>query len=201
MPVLNTQVKSTIAHDQTEVDTKFRDLMFAWNITADEIKEFEVTPFGACQFLITVLFSGPYVLLSRLGLVSTRARLLKMTRTNKPLFGLHAHVARLLRMTRTNRPLLGLHSHFERWISYSRSAIISMSLTTAISYYWKDLTRVFTSALGAVANIVFVWVDRSQWLASLLGFTSTVDRDLAMLREGAPGLGLAIDVAFDWHRP
>lgn len=45
-----------IAHDQLTVASTIQDIIDTWHIYVDEIEDLEVTPFGANQFLISLLF-------------------------------------------------------------------------------------------------------------------------------------------------
>ena len=186
MPVvLDSQVKTIIADDQTEVDDKLHDLMAAWEVTNSEVTELEITPFGACKFLITLLFSGPFVKKALLGLLSDLGRALAMNRVYDATEGLTLSIGNTVSYTRVGSPMLGLlPAGIARALAIGREVSTTLGVLAATpSYTQHDVHQAYTYSPTS-------------------GLTSLIDRDIATARAaGAPGLGLVLDISISWYRP
>lgn len=96
--------RSTVAKDFTEVDSKLNELMSVNEITSDEILQFDIKPFGASKFLITLLYWGTYALSTVLGL------------KNKILYGVGS----------IKKPLLGLVPTLRKGLSRPKNALLGL---------------------------------------------------------------------------
>jgi len=184
MPViLDSLVKTIVADDQTEVDDKLHDLMAAWEITNSEVTELEITPFGACKFLITLLFSGPFVKRISIGLSAIRGNIQIIKAPKKPLLGL----------------ALIINKDISRGFS-TAAGLLSAAIGRALAI-GRGLSTTF-GVLAATPSYSYHDTHQAYTYSPTSGLVSSIDRDIEIARAaGAPGLGLVLDISISWYRP
>jgi len=113
-----------IADDQTEVASKTTDLMTTYHIQADEIGDYEITPFGTNKFLITIiyLFKISEKFWDQLGLSGAMTSISANVRSKVASIGSTVlSVATELAITRIKEPAIGIANTLARTIVESRT--------------------------------------------------------------------------------
>jgi hypothetical protein len=138
------KIVQDIAHDQLTIASTLQSLIDTYHVYSDEIKDYEVTPFGANQFIVSLLFLWLQQewALGMIKLPVGLGRLVKMRLTKTAIVVLKTLKTDLFGFKRTISPkiVLALIKTFRA--KYVRSAsVITVMATTALDFlfdhYWK----------------------------------------------------------------
>lgn len=147
-------VRTTVANDYTEVESKIQLLLQTWEISSDELVDLEITHFGDQKFLIVIVYTGTYIVFSKIGLVSYIIQAIAKA-PKKALLGLSSSIK--FGMTRIIKAGLGMISAIDKG-SYTVHRIkiqllgINSSIYRTLEYANRDLspTAGLTCSVGFV---------------------------------------------------
>jgi len=185
MPYEELTTVQTVAKDQTEVATKTNTLLSDYKIATDDIKSHSVAPFGANQFIISVIYLLRYVEIlsqhARVGLTPLVKRSITKNKSIRTLIGEKVLVIRTKTFGRILRPLEG----------------IANPLITVISDTVTYRRGLGPSTLGAV--LLSLWEFTKTPLTLLIGNTVTMAKAVASVRPNSNLVGLFIDTAYVYN--
>lgn len=174
----------TIADDQTEVASKTNTLLSTYKIDTDDIKGYEIEPFGSNKFLISVIYLLRYVqwFYAKIGLTPILGRMIAIKRVISTIkVGLISKLSNVVVYSRKSNATIGLGAplfsavfdleKWKRWVS------TKIGLTSAKLYDFSKAPIVTKIGIISVGFIV----------------------DSAVARGNFNSVGLSIGKSAEWN--
>lgn len=166
-------VDTSVAEDQTQIETTVNNLISSNEVDSTRINSLTITPFGAVQFLITLIFTGGIIIRDAFVGLKSKINFNYSKGARAILLGLALSVTTILRMNRGITSNLGLN----------------------VALMGIDISKPLSSSIGLAVSMLENWIDLTQTKNILIGLFPSLEGVLAMNRASSVSIGLLPDVS------